>query len=150
MENQNLFELQIDGETTSFLSETARWAKFLAIVGFVMCGFMLLGGLFANMFMSSLANNLDELGSTYSAYNQKFTFFFYAVFGIISIFPYLYLYRFATRMQQALNAGDQDVLNSSFANLKSSFKFVGILTIIMLAFVVLAMIFAVIAVAARM
>lgn len=154
METNNLFDLRIDNESTGFLSEAARWAKFLAIIGFVMCALMFIGGLFASLFMSSLTEGMEGLGgesyATYSSYNRKFTMVFYVVFGIISVFPYLYLFRFATRMQEALRSSDQDVLNSSFSNLKSLFKFVGILTIIMLGFLLLALVFAIIAFSAAM
>ena len=53
---------------------------------------------------------------------------------LLYFFPCLYLFRFATRMQTALRTNDQQQLVSSFANLKSTFKYLGIVTIIFIAF----------------
>ena len=52
--SQELFSLQIDPLTKSHLWETARWAKFLSIVGFVLCGLILIGGLFFSTFLVQL------------------------------------------------------------------------------------------------
>jgi hypothetical protein len=49
----NLFELSIDHEISSHLGETAKWAKFLSIVGFVFMGVMLIVLLFAGSMISS-------------------------------------------------------------------------------------------------
>lgn len=154
METNNLFDLRIDNESTGFLSEAARWAKFLAIIGFIMCALMLIGGFSASLIMGSLPEGMEGLEgesyALYSSYSRKFTMVFYIVLGIISVFPYIYLFRFAARMQEALRSSDQAVLNSSFSNLKSLFKFAGVLTIIMLGFASLALVFAVIAFSAAM
>jgi len=67
------------------------------------------------------------------------------VMAVVSIFPYLYLYQFATRMKNALRSSEQEELNSAFSSLKSCFKFVGVFTIIMLGFVVLVFVVAIVA-----
>src|SRR5687768_16707413 len=115
MEQSNsLFELQIDHQASSFLRETAKWSKFLAIIGFIFIGLVLLILVLAGAGMSS------ALGSTYGA----------ALSGVagtvllggmmlIYLFPCLYLYKFATKMQVALRNIDQETLNTSFENLKS-------------------------------
>ena len=51
-------------------------------------------------------------------------------------------------MKHALVANDQETINASFQNLKATFRYMGIVTIIMLAFVVLAFIVALLGVAA--
>ena len=45
-QNQNLFELQLDQPSAAYLGEAAKWAKFLAIIGFIFCGLMILAALF--------------------------------------------------------------------------------------------------------
>lgn len=149
METTNLLEMQIDDETSAFLAEAAKWAKFLAIMGFIGCGFMLFAGLIMN-FMTLPGSEMEALGGGYNAsatmYGRGFAAVFYVVLSLVYVAPCIFLYKFATRMQEALKLTDQGVLNSSFSNLKSLFKFMGILTIIMLAFTVLAVVFAVVAV----
>jgi uncharacterized membrane protein (DUF485 family) len=126
---QNLFELQIDHETTGYLSETTRWAKFLSIVGFVFCGFMVVAALFAG----TIASKLNPLGGTMGAGGFLLTVI-YLCGALLYFFPCLYLFNFSKKMQFALRNNDQINLNDSFRNLKSNFKFVGILTIVILSF----------------
>ncbi|RPE06002.1 hypothetical protein EGT74_27010 [Chitinophaga lutea] len=147
METNNLLDLQIDPESGSLLSEAAKWGKFLAIVGFVGCGFMLLGGLMLAAMSSTISSQMEAMGGTGAAtfYSSGMGTALYIGMAVLYLFPCLYLYRFAGRMQEALRSTDQGVLNSSFANLKSMFKFMGILTIIIIAFSILAFIFAIVA-----
>jgi hypothetical protein len=65
---------------------------------------------------------------------------YYIVIALIYFFPCLFLFRFANKMKTALASNNQEVLNISFQNLKATFRYLGIITIIMLAFMVLAFI----------
>lgn len=141
MENSKLFDLNIDAEVSGYLTETARWGRFLAILGFIGCGFMIFVGLIANF----LPMATGGLGGGGMAMSSSFVMVFYLAFGIISIFPYIYLMRYSKRVKLAVQASDQDMLASAFSNLKSLFKFVGVLSIIGLAFGVLAVIGGIIA-----
>ena len=58
----------------------------------------------------------------------------YLAFAALYFFPCLYLYRFSDKMKVALDAQDQVTLDESFLNLKSTFKFVGILMAVILGF----------------
>ncbi|MRG44169.1 hypothetical protein GFS24_03540 [Chitinophaga sp. SYP-B3965] len=137
METPNLFDLQIDGESSGFLKEISRWAKFLSVLGFVMCGLFLLIGL---AMMVGASNPLVDASMQGMRYNVVFIGVFYLVCGGISIIPYVYLFQFAVKMKRALGSGEQEALNNSFSNLKSCFKFVGVMTIISMVFFVLAII----------
>ena len=66
---------------------------------------------------------------------------FYILFALVYFFPCLYLFRFGSQMQLALRNNDQQMLTSSFKYLKSWFRFVGILTIVVLSCWVLALVF---------
>ena len=50
----NLFDLQVDHSSSAYLKETAKWAKFLAIVGFIVCALVVLAGIFAGSIFASL------------------------------------------------------------------------------------------------
>lgn len=136
-----LFGLNVDQAGRAHLSEAARWAKFLSIVGFVVCALIVLMGLFFSSFMSVISARYGDnpygdmsaapgLGAIMAVY--------YIVIALIYFFPCLFLYRFATKMKLSLASNDQDVLNASFQNLKATFRYMGIVTIVMLVFVVLA------------
>jgi len=47
-----LFGLSVDTIAKNHLKETASWAKFLAIVGMVMCVLMAIGGFVFSFYMS--------------------------------------------------------------------------------------------------
>ncbi|RYG46730.1 MAG: hypothetical protein EOO01_15785 [Chitinophagaceae bacterium] len=134
-QSNNLFELQVDHQGTAFLREIAKWAKFLAIVNFVVIGLILLSVLFAGSTISAMmASSYGEAGAAAGTFAGTFIMIVMVGMLLIGFFPTWYLFKFATRMQVALRNNDQDTLNASFESLKSSFKFIGILTIIVLSF----------------
>jgi hypothetical protein len=144
--NTNLFELQVDHEASSYLRDAARWAKFLAIVGFVICGIIVLVALFAG---SMLATSFGAMGARGSTAMGAMVSVIYIIIALISFFPWLFLFNFASKMQVALRNNDQVQLNQSFKNLKSCYRFLGILMIIYLCFIALALIFGAIGAAFR-
>lgn len=66
---------------------------------------------------------------------------YYVIIAAIWFIPLLYLLRFSGAMRVALNGNDQQALNTSFLNLKSCFKFVGIVTVILLVLSLLGVVF---------
>lgn len=136
--DQHLFELQIDQQSISYLSETAKWAKFLSIMGFIGCGLMLIFALFAGTLMATFS----QMGS-YSAGNAMggaALSLIYLAIALLYFFPCLYLFKFANKMQFAVRNNDQTTLNTSLRNLKGLFKFLGILTIVIMSVYVLAIV----------
>ncbi|MBS1611091.1 MAG: hypothetical protein JSS70_20525, partial [Bacteroidetes bacterium] len=63
----------------------------------------------------------------------SFVVVIYILIAAVYFFPCLFLFHFANKMKTALAANDQELLNTSFQNLKKLFRFMGILTIICLA-----------------
>ena len=126
------FSLEIDSPIKSHLYEAAKWGKFLAIMGFVFCGLIILAGIFAGSIMGKFTATDESLGGGMMAGMGAMMSVVYIVIAIVYFFPCLYLFRFATKMKTALNGNNQPDLNASFENLKSMFKFVGILTVIFL------------------
>lgn len=125
-----LFGLNIDDPTKIFLYESARWGKFLAIVGLVSCSLLLIVGLF-------LAISQPDIDSQVRTQDEKVAYGIGMGIGCVILasvyfFPCMYLLRFSNHMKAALVAEDQQRLATSFQNLKSMFKFVGILTIILI------------------
>ena len=140
-QNTNLFELQIDASAQSYLRETAKWAKFLAIIGFICCGLLILGGIFAASIFATMGGMTSQLGSPMAAGMGAMLTVVYICIALVYFFPCLFTYRFGSQMQAALRSNDQQLLLSSLRNLKAVYKFIGILTIIMLSFYLLALVF---------
>jgi hypothetical protein len=142
----SLFGFGIDQSSRNHLWEAAKWARFLSIVGFIMCGLIVVGAIFAGSFLTTMTSSYNEgYGSSAGLTGgmAAFVVIFYIGIAILVFFPYLFLFRFATRMKAALNTNDQLTLNTSFQNLKIMFRYVGILTIVMLSFYALAILMAI-------
>jgi hypothetical protein len=132
----DLFDLQLDQTASSYLGEAGRWARFLSILGFVMCGILVLVGVFMASFISGA---LSSFGGG-SAMGGTFFTVIYLLIALLYFFPCLYLFHFGFKMKSALQNNDQELLSSALKNLKSCFKFFGILFIIVLVFYALALI----------
>jgi hypothetical protein len=143
----SLFELQVDHESTAHLKEAARWAKFLAIVGFIFCGLFVIFGLFAGALIGRMYSSMGVAQA--GGMGGGFFSILYILIALLYFFPCLYTFNFAKKMKVALAANDQTQLNQSFKNLKACYRFLGILMIICLSFWSLAIIFAVIGAAFR-
>jgi len=144
---QPLFSLSIDPVIKSHLSETARWGKFLSILGFILCGLMVILGVFSGTFFNTI------ISRTQGAYNSlmhsgsfgAMMAVVYIIIAVIYFFPCLFLYRFSAKMKTALNGNEQTDLTLSFQNLKALFRYTGILTLIMLAIYLIIFIFFILA-----
>ena len=135
----NLFELHLDQQSVNYLSESARWAKFLSIVGFITSGIMVILGVF---FASSLSGMMSEMSneSAFAMVSERGRSFIYIFLALVIFFPSLYLLNFSSKLRKAFRNNDQQVLTYSLKSLKSFFKFYGIFTVIFLCFYALAII----------
>ena len=124
--NISLFELEVDHQSTIFLRETAKWAKFLAILGFVWCGIILLVGL------AVLSNSTSSYASGYTSWIS----ILYLAIAVVYFFPCIYALNFARKMKTALQNNDQEHLIASLRNLRSTFRYLGIMAIVGLTIVV--------------
>ena len=136
----SLFGFGIDQSSRAHLAEAAKWAKFLAIVGFVMCGLIIVLSFFIGALFSTSMNRYGDSAVFGNGFGIIMTIV-YLSFGVLYFFPCLFLFRFANNMIVALNSNEQITLNRSFQNLKIMFRYVGILTIIVLALYIIVFVF---------
>ncbi len=127
-------DLQITPATESYLLASAKWGKFLSIVGFIFCGLMVV--------MSFLISTILSAYGSYRTINIDPMYFtiIYMVLALVLFFPCFFLYKFSAKMQNALKSKNQENLDAAFSNLKSMFKFYGIVTLITISFYLLAFI----------
>ena len=147
-QNESLFGLSIDPISKNHLSSTASWAKFLAIMGFIACGLIVLMGIFAGSLFerySSRSEGFDRDGMIGARGFGAVAAVFYILLAVLYFFPCLFLFNFASKMKSALLSNDQDILNTSFQNLKKTFRYVGVLTIIVIAFYIIILMLALVA-----
>jgi hypothetical protein len=125
-ESMNATSLKLTENSLVFMRETVKWAKFLAICSFVGLGLMVLVGV-VFFFLSVSAPGPAEMKFSTSAVG-----IFYILIAVLYFFPAMYLYRFATASAEAINTLNDDTLEEGLENLKSLFRFTGILMIIVL------------------
>ena len=118
--------LRLNAEMLGYLKDSAKWARFLAIIGFVFVGLMVIASFTMGAAMSSFgARGLGGAGG-------GLVTIIYLIFAAIYFFPLLYLYRFGSNMRNALNTNDNLLLAESLSNLRKHYNFLGILTAIIL------------------
>lgn len=118
--------LTINHAAIIFLREIKRWTKFFAILGFIFVGLMVIIAFFMGTIMSSFsqASSSPIGGIGFTA--------LYLILAALYFVPILYLWRFSSTLEQALDSNDSEKLTIAFSWLKSHYKFIGILMIIIL------------------
>lgn len=150
MENLDLLnnDLQVTPLSQNFLSEAAKWGKFLSVMGFIFCGFLAIAAFFMPALYSRLTA-FNQIPSDVVSATATLITVIYLVLAVLLFFPCFYLNKFSVKMRIALNSISQENFEESFRNLKSLLKFYGIFTIILLSFYVLAFIIAMLGLAMR-
>lgn len=140
--NENVLSgnLQVDDIASAHLRETAKWAKFLSILGFIVSALLVVFGLFAGSILTNFNKMGDPSGVGAKVIGAGMLSVIYIIIAAIYIMLSLFLYRFATRMQATLQNNDQQQFNDALNNLRLVYKITGIIVVIYLCFLVLAMI----------
>src|SRR5215204_3889456 len=90
----SLFGFGIDAASRAHLSEAAKWAKFLAIFGFIMCGLLIIIGIFFGTFMSTFSSSPygNEYGnrSPFEGSSAIVMIVIYVGIAILYFFPCLF------------------------------------------------------------
>lgn len=127
-------DLSITPLAKKALHTLAYWGKFLAIVGYISVGFMIIGALIMKVVMS-----LNPYGDIYAqaGISSNMIAILYLIMAIVYFFPVHYLFKFSTNIRKALNENNEIALQTGLENLASNFKFVGIMTIVTIAIYIL-------------
>jgi fatty acid desaturase len=133
---QELKKIELEEDTLKDLDTTRKWSMFIAILGFIAVGLMLLIGLIAGVFLSVFKTQDLNLG----AGETILIFGILLVFGVIYFFPILYLYRFSKYAGHAVRTRDNVYMKKAFRCLRKYFVYIGILAIVVLAFYLIAII----------
>ncbi len=122
---------QFTAESAAFLLKAAKWGKFLAILGFIVTGLMLIAGILMSFVIGMLPEEMIPLNMPFSA---RIISFVYIVIAGISIIPVFFLNSFCNNAMKAVNLSNTENMTASIRSLKNLFVFVGISTIVILAF----------------
>ena len=116
--------MQISDQGKKYLLEAAKWATFIAIVGFI--GIALL--VVMSFSMGSILSSLPE-GSLGGLSPQFFSLFYLIVAGLYFI-PVYFLFQFGVNTKKAFEKDDLGTLTFALKKLRSHYKFIAILVII--------------------
>lgn len=124
--------LHIHKDMYEHLNTAAKWGNILAIIGFVVTGIGALFGLFGLIAIGATASSPEmAMISGLPTLMWVALLVYFAILGLY-ILPLLYLSRFASNLKTALYADNQGNLALSFENLGKLFKFLGILTLVVI------------------
>ena len=141
---ENREQLVISGETAANMRAAMSWAKFMAIVCFVMTGRICGAAIILLVMGGSLQYYYPALGG------GALVGICYLIVAVIYFFLSYFMYMFAVKIKRAIDNGCMQDLSAGTMNMKYYFKMTGIVTIVTIAVVVLMILFAAIGMAAFM
>lgn len=118
------------------LRATKPWVRFMSIMMFISVGFMFLAGL-AMMFMSS------PMGGRGPQFFGPVMGIVYFVLGGLYLAPAFFLHQYASAIQDLLRGGGDVAMETALGSQKSFWRFVGILTLVILCIYALVFVFAI-------
>lgn len=129
-------QFNLNSTSVEYLRETAKWARFLSIVGFVFIGIIVLIALTAG---STLGAVMAASGSPIGG--LAITIIYLLMAGLFFP-PTLYLYRYSKNIKAAIETNNQSLLTEGMGNMKSVFKFWGIYMAVILSIYAVLIVFA--------
>ncbi len=124
-------QLEFSVQSKHYLNDARKWARFLAILGFIGVAIMVIMGLVMGMVMNSFGpGTVPGMGGM--PFPPVIFSIIYFIVAVIYFFPVLYLFRFTTHIQKALTGSDSSRLSDAFRNLKAHYQFIGIIAIILI------------------
>jgi hypothetical protein len=127
--NPHIFSLEVDEQGKATLLEMSRWTKFLAIIGFIFMGLMLL----VFWVMGTAMKNMPVDSNPLATLGLPALMIMFMVIAAIYFYPIYALLKYSTGMKTALQTNDKAKFNEALGYLKGMFKYIGILMIICLA-----------------
>lgn len=127
--------MQLTEQAKKYLMEASKWANFIAIVGFIAIGLLII----MSFSIGTIMANLPE--GSLGGLSPKFFSFFYLIAAGIYFIPVFFLFQFGQKTRQALLQDDHNLLTFGLKKLRSHYKFIGVLFIIFIALYFLLILF---------
>lgn len=121
--------LQVTSELRTIWQQTAYWALIFAIILFIFFGY----------------SSLQLLYTTFTVGNQAAGIFSWitstAIYAAFYLFPGLLFYRFANQLKASVETDNDWQLNQAFLNFKRFYRYIGILSIVLIGLFLLVFLF---------
>ena len=132
-------DVQLTNESAHLLMTTARWAKFLAVFGFIAYGLLIIATVAGAAAVSS-----GYMGANYPFRGNPWGLAVSVIIlAVVYFFPLYFLLRFASKTQRAFRTNDTYELTEGFHSLKNYYVFIGVLLLITIFFVIINMLLAI-------
>ncbi|HEX2936391.1 MAG TPA: hypothetical protein VHO72_13640 [Bacteroidales bacterium] len=126
--------MELTPQAIASLNETRKWTMFFSILGFIFVGFFVLG-MIASLFMTSLI-------PVPGAQVGPIMVLPFLIIIAIYFFPIYYLFQFSALSKKAIATKNPTDLEQAMGYLRNYYRFIGILTIIILSLCVIIFLFA--------
>lgn len=127
---------EVDETAQTYMLETAKWAKFLSILGFLFCSLLIIGAIF-------FTENLSRIsGINETAVMSSTKGFIYIIIAGVCVYPIYAQYQFAKLIETSIKTLNQEKFNAAFRQLDNMYQYTGIIIIICLVVYSIIMIFA--------
>jgi hypothetical protein len=120
-------KIEIEQETLKHLNAARKWAMFVAIIGFIFLGLVIVIGLLAGTFLTAFNSGEKGFGIP-----ESLMFVPVLLLALILFSPVLFLFRFSKHTSHAVQTLDKLEFHKAIKNLNYYFAYIGILIIIIL------------------
>jgi hypothetical protein len=130
-------ELLLTKNAIADLHQAAKWSYVISLIGFIYFGLVILFSLglfvsFSRGLMDGFLSLVSPFATSSSGSLIAYPIIIYTIFSAIGLIPFLYLYRFSVRTKAAISNLDSLVLSEAFESLKSHYRFVAILLLLVI------------------
>lgn len=123
---------QVPAEAVEALRQTRPWVLLLAILGSIATGLMVLGGVSIAIFSASSAGGATMIGMAFG----------YLIVALLYIYPILKLFRYSGAISRLVRSGSSADLVDALRHQKSFWRFIGIITCVLVVLYLLIIVFA--------
>ena len=130
---ENISKIELNEQALDALRTSAKWSMFLAIMGFIGIGLMIIAALVMASVMSAIPSRpMSPLGNLKGYLTGVYLFM-----ALLYFPPVYYLFKYATDMKTALLNSRSDMVGVALGYLKSHHKYLGISIIVVMSLYIL-------------
>jgi len=125
---KELKKIELEEDSLRHIDTMRKWSMFIAILGFIALGLMMILGIVAALFLSVFKTETIADAASWGFIPAAIIL----VFSVICFFPLLYLYRFSNHAGIAVRTIDKSHMQEAIRYLRKYYVYIGILLIIVL------------------
>ena len=128
----NSMDLEIDADVRQQFSDAGKWTKFVSIVMFIFCGFILLFGVIGGAAMMTIFQSMEKSFGMLGEFGGGIFIVFIVIIAAAIAIVYYFLFNFSRKMKVALISESIQDFNTGLKSLKTYFIITGVFAILSL------------------